>query len=321
MGNPTVIVGAGLAGLMAARRLAEAGRSVVVLEAGEQVGGRLATRRRGDSVADHGAQFFTVRSPALAAFVEPRLASGLVVEWCRGFNVVDGYPRYTIRGGMDQLAAHLAEGLDVRCRAAVQTLRRVNPKNPGSPGSPGYQVELVDGSRLEAEAVVLTPPVPLLLDLLAGGGIEIDPGVAAITYHRVLALLVTLDGPSAVAPPGGYQSEEGPFSFVADNHQKGISNQVCVTLHTNHQLSAQHWDQPDGELTAQLLTWAQPWLGTATVASAELVRWAHSGPLKPWPEPVAVLAQGLVIAGDGFAGPKVEGAFLSGCAAAQTLLA
>ena len=319
MANPTVIVGAGLAGLMAARRLQEAGRAVVVLEAGSIPGGRLATRKTGRARLDHGAQFFTVRSSEFAALVDPLQDSGLIVEWCRGFNEIDGYPRYTVRGGMEELARHLAAGLDVRFDTAVTAVQRS--------GTAGYRLT-IDGDTdrdgeargVEADAVVLTPPVPLLLPLLAAGGIALDPSVAAITYHRVLALLVTLDRPSGVPSPGGHQSEDLPFSFIGDNHQKGISEDVSVTFHTNHRLSAQHWDDPDDDITARLLAWAQPWLGGAAAQSVELVRWKHSGPLKPWPQAVVEVDDRLLIAGDAFAGPKIEGAFLSGCAAAAKLL-
>ena len=55
-----VVVGAGLAGLVAARALAD-DHEVVVFDKGRSVGGRLATRRIGAARLDHGAQFFTVR--------------------------------------------------------------------------------------------------------------------------------------------------------------------------------------------------------------------------------------------------------------------
>ncbi|MCU1389006.1 MAG: hypothetical protein JWL72_2344, partial [Ilumatobacteraceae bacterium] len=73
---------------------------MTVLDKGQSPGGRLATRRIGTATLDHGAQFFTVRSDAFAAFVAPHRASGLVREWCRGFGIDDGYPRYAVTGGM-----------------------------------------------------------------------------------------------------------------------------------------------------------------------------------------------------------------------------
>lgn len=53
----TVVVGAGVAGLTAARILAGSGRRVVVLEARDRVGGRVWTDRSGDRVTDRGASW------------------------------------------------------------------------------------------------------------------------------------------------------------------------------------------------------------------------------------------------------------------------
>ncbi len=52
------VVGAGMAGLSAARALAEAGRQVVVVDKGRGFGGRMATRRLGTAVFYNGAQYF-----------------------------------------------------------------------------------------------------------------------------------------------------------------------------------------------------------------------------------------------------------------------
>ena len=56
-----VVVGAGIAGLMASKQLSEAGYRVAVLEKARGVGGRMATRRIGEAVCDHGAQYFSVK--------------------------------------------------------------------------------------------------------------------------------------------------------------------------------------------------------------------------------------------------------------------
>ena len=58
-----VVVGAGLAGLNAAHHLAEAGLDVVVLEADEQVGGRVRTDEVDGFLLDRGFQFFNPSYP------------------------------------------------------------------------------------------------------------------------------------------------------------------------------------------------------------------------------------------------------------------
>lgn len=70
-----VVVGAGLSGLAAARAVAEAGRSVLVLEAHERVGGRVLTLPFLDGSVDLGAQWIGPGQERVA-----RLASELGVE-------------------------------------------------------------------------------------------------------------------------------------------------------------------------------------------------------------------------------------------------
>ncbi|MDA8062216.1 MAG: FAD-dependent oxidoreductase, partial [Actinomycetota bacterium] len=58
-----VVVGAGLAGLAAARHLEDAGRSVVVLEASDGVGGRVRSDRVDGFVLDRGFQVLLTAYP------------------------------------------------------------------------------------------------------------------------------------------------------------------------------------------------------------------------------------------------------------------
>lgn len=65
-----VVVGAGLSGLVAARALRRAGRSVTVLEAAERVGGKLLTVTVGDSHVDLGAHWIGPGQTRIAALAK-----------------------------------------------------------------------------------------------------------------------------------------------------------------------------------------------------------------------------------------------------------
>jgi monoamine oxidase len=65
-----VVVGAGMAGLTAARALAEAGLKVLVVEAQDRIGGRIWTRHVGDEAIELGAEFIHGRPPELWALID-----------------------------------------------------------------------------------------------------------------------------------------------------------------------------------------------------------------------------------------------------------
>ncbi len=300
-----VVVGAGVAGLVAARTLSDAGRRVVVLDKGRGVGGRLATRRLGEARIDHGAQFFTVRSDAFERCIDAAVADGAVAEWCRGFGQADGFPRFVGRDGMTGFAKWLARGLDVRTGVRVTDLA----DHPAA----GY---------------VLTAPMPQSLAILAWSTRLPDPDLAdrlaAFTYEPVLAVLAALDGPPALPSPGAVQQPDHPlFTFIADNGAKGVSGRPAVTFHVTNAVSRARWDEPDEVLLASLLAEGGPWLGDARVLDAQLMRWRYAAPTTVWPATHLVVRERpepIVLAGDAFDGPKVEGAFCSGLAAAEALL-
>jgi Flavin containing amine oxidoreductase len=62
-GQEILIVGAGMAGLTAARVLAEAGMRVTVMEAKDRIGGRIYSERHGSEIIELGAQFVHGKPP------------------------------------------------------------------------------------------------------------------------------------------------------------------------------------------------------------------------------------------------------------------
>jgi renalase len=309
-----VVIGAGLSGLTCAGALAGAGHEVVVLDKGRSPGGRLATRRMAGAVVDHGAQFFTVRSDALAAAVAGWEADGLVRTWCHGFGQADGHPRHVVVGGMNALAKHLARGLDVRCGSLAFAI------SPAG-ATTGWTVQLDDGTSVAADAVVSTCPIPQTMALAVTSGATVPEALWRIDYDRTLGLLTVLDGPSGVPAPGGVQHGDPVFSFIGDNAAKGVSPVSAITFHAAPAWSAAHWDDDPGALHTALLTAAAPWFGGAGVVESQVKRWRFAIPSTLWPDPCwrADTTAPLVFAGDAFAGPRVEGAYLSGLAAAAAV--
>jgi renalase len=320
-GSRIVVVGAGISGLLAADRLTKAGHHVVVLDKGRGVGGRLATRRIAtpdgrQATLDHGAQFFTVRSDRFAELVQGWVLEGVVREWCRGFDGDDGHPRYAAPGGMTSLAKHLARGLDVRTSTLVFSI--AGASTPESTGSGPYTVVIDDGTRLTADALVVTSPVAQSYSLTVEAGIELPRDLLMADYDRTIGLLAVLDGPSGLDLPGGMQDPDDVFSWIGDNALKGVSDVPALTCHANPQWSAEHWDDSHEDAMALLMERARAYFGRSNCIVSEYKKWRFATPRRPWAEPFFAVGS-LVFAGDAFAGPKVEGASLSGLAAADHL--
>ena len=309
-----VVIGSGIAGLMAAQSLVENGHDVVVVDKGHSPGGRLATRRIDDATLDHGAQFFTVRDSLFESHVSEWITSGVVTEWCRGFDSTtqdnDGFPRYRGVRGMTDIAKYLAQGLNVRCSTLAFSIAR------GATSK--WQLKIDDGSVLDADAIIVTCPLPQAYALLVTADIELPESMLRTEYDRTICLLAVLNQSSAVTKPGGLQNPDETFSFIADNAIKGISSAVALTMHANPQFSLEHWDTSTDDVQRLLLERASPWIGDATVITSQIKKWRLATPLTIWPERYWAKDM-IVLAGDAFGGPKIEGAALSGLAAANYL--
>jgi monoamine oxidase len=70
MQSDILIIGAGMAGLTAARTLAQAGRRVTLLEASPRVGGRIHTLREANEIIELGAEFIHGKPPELWSLLE-----------------------------------------------------------------------------------------------------------------------------------------------------------------------------------------------------------------------------------------------------------
>ena len=89
-----IVIGAGVAGLRCAVRLTELGRQVTVMEAADEVGGRIRTDQINGFLCDHGFQVFNPAYPAVKRWVDvdalgvQSFGSGVLVRREAGLKVV-----------------------------------------------------------------------------------------------------------------------------------------------------------------------------------------------------------------------------------------
>ncbi|MCB9436045.1 MAG: FAD-dependent oxidoreductase [Anaerolineales bacterium] len=314
-----IVVGAGIAGLLAAKTLQQRGYRVMVLDKGRGVGGRMATRRIENAVFDHGAQFFSVRDARFAQWVEQWVEAGVAEVWTHGFGAdQNNHSRYRGVPTMTAIPKWLAQGLDVRLNTKVTAIRLQTPQ---------WQLEIDGGSTFQADAVVMTPPVPQSLALLDAGEVRllgvIRTALDRIQYFPCIALMVVLDGPSSIQSPGGVTFRSEPITWMGDNMQKGVSPHAsAVTIHATPDFSRTHFESDTDSIAKYLLDAARPWFGERQIVAYEVHRWRYAEPAQPYPHLFlpASTSVPMVFAGDAFGGPRIEGAALSGLGAADYLL-
>ena len=298
------IIGAGITGIAAARKLKELDWEPVLFDKGARPGGRLATRRLAgpsgeEAKFDSGAQYFTVRDASFAASLQPLLDAGVVREWHRGFTSgEDQHPRYCGTGGMNSIIRTWAAGLTIHPAVRVEKVEAVGR---------GWRVLGED-----FDAVILTAPVPQSLELM--GTLE-HAVLGQVAYDRCLAVLAIPVKPVTILGPGSWRAfDDEPIGFIGDNRRKGISVEPAITIHATAAYSLEHWD--DAHATAELLRAAG-----VEASATYLHRWKFAKATVLHPERCYREPTGppLVFAGDAFLEPRIEGAVLSGWAAAEAI--
>ncbi|MDQ3133261.1 MAG: FAD-dependent oxidoreductase, partial [Acidobacteriota bacterium] len=111
--------------------------------------------------------------------------------------------------------------------------------------------------------------------------------------------------------------------------RKGVSPRAsALTIHAGANFSRAHWEADDAMIVATLMGHAGRFLHDADgqplenpeIETYQVKRWRYSKPAMTHTERFLVVrTPPLVFAGDAFGGPRVEGAALSGLAAAEQL--
>jgi renalase len=136
MNENIAIIGAGLAGIAAARGLVDRGHTVTIFEKSRGFGGRCASKRWLDHIVDHGAQYFTMRDARFRAAVESACGSNLrpmtapILD--QHGQVITDHGRWFHAEGNSRLARDLARGIEVKTQVLVADAQALLKTNGGN---------------------------------------------------------------------------------------------------------------------------------------------------------------------------------------------
>lgn len=300
------IIGAGMAGLSAARMLRDAGISVTLFDKGRGLGGRMSTRKRDKIQFDHGAQYFTARGTGFQILISELKDRGAVAEWSDGMFV--GTP------GMSAIGQILGEGFPIFKGATVEALAQ-------SPH--GWRVSTTNGNPGQGfDAVLLATPAPQASALLATADVRFEP-LQAVRYAPCWALMLAFE--ESVLPIADFQRfETGPIAWIAsDSSKPGRSTDMTTFVaHASPEWSRANLERTPEEVLNLLGQRILKQIPTTTIPNYQSAhRWRYAFVETPagqscfWDTDRKIGA-----CGDWCLGGRVEAAFDSGEAAARAIL-
>ena len=315
------VVGAGIAGLAAATALRSHGHDVVVFERARGPGGRATTRRvdgiempkaaRGATLAfDHGAQYFTARDPRFQSVVDGWLRERIVAAWdgrivsfdSEGWeDLATETTRYVGVPGMGAIATTLAGAIDVRYEQTIASLEPLHRE---------FDHVVLAIAVVQAQPLVAHVP-------------NLSATLTALVTRPCWAVLAAFDERVPARFDGAFV-HGSPLGWIARNQSKPKRDWKVDTwvLHATPSWSQAHVDD-EPEVVGSFLMEAfhdliPNGLPRAFYGSAHCWRHATVDP------PLAVGAihdaeSRITLCGDWCLGTRIEDAYLSGLAAAESI--
>jgi renalase len=331
------VIGAGLAGLVCARQLQQAGYRVVVVEKSRGLGGRLATRRLQNSCADHGVRYLENQGELSQQLIKILSDRHILNPWLTTVHQMQNSrlqpvltsPRYTASAGITAVAKFLAADLEVWRGQRVVAI---------APTDNRWELQLEPAAdepipNLRSRALVITIPAPqavVLIEPLVSAvpanfleklrSVEFEPCLSAIATYPIARQQDLTNFAEAISFP---QNSDLTWLSLESSKRPG-DRQPVVVAQSSSEFAQRYLETADLQsagqhLLEQVAKLGLPWLNTPE--SLQVHRWRYAFANHPLPDRYleTLTPLPLVCGGDWCGGRQVEDALQSGAAAASAI--
>jgi photolyase PhrII len=324
------MIGTGLAGLICSRILSDHGLAIKCFDKSNRAGGRTSTRisegpfAKGIAQFDHGAQYFTIRDPILAPYLDSWRQDNHVSQWNGhivsidepgAYREVPATKRFVGTPRMESLAEHLTVDLQISVETEVAKVDQV--KN-------GYRLTSKDDRDLGEFDIVLWNCPPKQVEKMLPQSCDWRTLLSKVEMVPCWAVMLALES-RWDAPFDGAFVNNGSLAWIARDSSKPARPQSIDTwvLHSTVAWAGSNLDLSKEAVIASLTQEAERVTGykmpNASLARAH--RWLYSRPAESLPQSALWDAtSNLGACGDWCGGPRVEGALKSGMALAGKIL-
>lgn len=321
------IIGAGLSGITAAKTLSEhfsGAAQITVFEKSRGAGGRMSTRRTDDYEFDHGAQYFTAKDSAFKAAVDTAIEQGRIAPWHGKASYLKngtleedtGGARYVSAPRMNSWIKAMAETANIQTSARVSELVKTDKT---------WTLNLEDGEpQTGFDYVICAAPSPQAEALLAPTEFAHLEAIKSVKMDVCFAVMLGFKGEKAL-PWVTLRSADGPASWIAVNSAKPGRPEDGTTLmiHSGPNWSNANIDRDKVKLQQEMIAAASAFTGISLEETdyTTIHRWLYAAVSKGAGQTcLADASQKIVACGDWCLGGRVEGAWLSGKAAADQII-
>lgn len=298
------IIGAGLAGLTAARTLSQAGLSPVVHDKGRGLGGRMSTRRaEGGLQFDHGAQYLSASTPEFAAFLREAEQAGAAKLW----TIDDGSQNTVGTPGMSAIAKYLATGIDIRQSVEVPSIGRETG---------GWSV-----AGAVYDRVICTVPAPQAVRLIEPSHPFVN-ALHAVAMEPNLTLMLALPAGTRHRFITRREPEDDIAWLALDSSKHVRAGPDCWVAQAGQAWSRSNLERDKDDIAAKMLPLVCDRLGVdpADAVHVSAHRWRYAHTSKPLGQPYLTDADTMFLGGDWALSARAEGAWRSGMAMAEAVM-